>query len=305
MIPPSFFSTLFNTFFNNLLLFILYTVTYTATRLPLNYLRILAKLIGILIYVLSAKHRKTIASNLTQAQLNLSIFSVNQAIVCGAADMLWVWLRCTKTVAKKISISPESNAAVHEALNNRHATILLTPHLGCFEALAKWIAHQTPLTAMYRRPKQKWVAQFIESVRNITNLTMARADTGGVRVALKTLKSNGLLGILPDQVPKQGEGLWLPWFGRDAYTINLPAKLHLATQARMYIIYAIPNVDGWQVHCERIVLPEIAINSLLNEAEAISRHLNSALECVVKRHSLYYAWGYKRYKHVLSTVIPT
>jgi KDO2-lipid IV(A) lauroyltransferase len=173
---------------------------------------------------------------------------------------------------------------------------LLTPHLGCFEALAKWIAHQTPLTAMYRRPKQEWVARFIESVRNIPNLTMARADTGGVRVALKTLKLNGLLGILPDQVPKQGEGLWLPWFGRDAYTINLPAKLHLATQARMYIIYTIPTADGWQVHCERIVLPKTAINPLLNEAEAISLHLNSALENVVKRHSLYYAWGYKRYK---------
>ncbi len=291
---PSF----FNNFFNNLLLFFLRIVTYIVTRLPINYLRAMAKLIGILLYVLSAKHRKTITNNLTQAQLKLSVFAVNQAIIGGAADMLWVWLRCTHTVANKVSISPESTATVNEALNNKQATILLTPHLGCFEALAKWIAHQTPLTAMYRRPKQEWVAQFVESVRIVPNLTMARADIGGVRAALKTLKSNGLLGILPDQVPKQGEGLWLPWFGRDAYTINLPAKLHLTTQARMYIIYAIPTADGWQVHCERIVLPEAEINPLLNKTEVISRHLNSVLESAVKRHYLYYAWGYKRYKKI-------
>jgi Kdo2-lipid IVA lauroyltransferase/acyltransferase len=292
MTPSSF----FNLITNRLLLLTLKTLT----RLPLNVLRLFAKEAALCIHKLSHKSRQTITDNLTQAQLSLPTSTVHQAIACGAIDMLWVWFHPTQTVANKITVLSEYEAIVHEALNGNQATILLTPHLGCFEALAKWIAHQTPLTAMYRRPTKEWVAQIIETARTIPNLTMARANTSGVRTALKTLKSGGLLGILPDQVPKHGEGLWLSWFGRDAYTINLPAKLHLATQARMYIIYAIPTTHGWQIECEKINTLDCP-----KEAEALSRHLNTLLENTVKRHPLYYAWSYKRYKPVQPTVTPT
>jgi hypothetical protein len=31
--------------------------------------------------------------------------------------------------------------------------------------------------------------------------------------------------MLPDQVPGSGEGAWLPFFGRPAYTMTLAARL--------------------------------------------------------------------------------
>jgi Kdo2-lipid IVA lauroyltransferase/acyltransferase len=124
---------------------------------------------------------------------------------------------------------------------------------------------------------------------------MAPADASGVRMALKTLKNKGTLGILPDQVPKKGEGVWLPWFGRDAYTITLPAKLQASTQAAMYIVCALPNATGWDMVCDPVDVPE-GLNT-----EQLTLHLNQALERMVLRAPLDYAWSYKRYKDITGT----
>ncbi len=258
--------------------------------LPLPLLHALARVLGCLVYVGSSHNRSVIASNLAQAAIQQSVFKTTQAITKGAFDMLWVWFHPANAVASKITINPQDAIIVREALNGSQATLLLTPHIGCFEALAKWIAHQTPLTAMYRRPSRAWIANIVESARTMPNLSMAKADASGVRLALKTLKNGGLLGILPDQVPKNGEGLWLPWFGRDAYTVTLPAKLLISTPARTYIVCAIPCDGGWQIQCEPVTLPAS------NDVAVVAAHLNSALEAVVRRNPLHYAWSYARYK---------
>jgi Kdo2-lipid IVA lauroyltransferase/acyltransferase len=282
---------------------LLLSVLRRFATLPVSVLRRIARFFGLVVYLVSANNRDTIDSNLSQAGVKLSVFSVTQAIAKSAVDMLWVWFHSPAQVAAKITVSPSDAAIVATALSGTHATILLTPHLGCFEALAKWIAHQTPLTAMYRRPNRAWVASFIESARTLPNLTMARADASGVRLALKTLKAGGLLGILPDQVPKQGEGIWLPWFGREAYTITLPAKLHLATQARVFIICAIPTKTGWEVLCEPVNMSENMSENVSegSDAASLTGVLNAALERTVLRAPLNYAWSYKRYKTVANT----
>jgi Kdo2-lipid IVA lauroyltransferase/acyltransferase len=258
-------------------------------QLPLSVLRALGSALGWLAYHLSSKTRHTVAQNLAQAQQSISPQTATQNNMRGLFDMLWVWFTPASTVAHRCEVV---DASMHTALNGAQATILLTPHLGCFEALAKWIATQTPLTAMYRRPDKPWLAALVETARNTPNLTMAPADAGGVRLALKTLKAGGTLGILPDQVPRRGEGVWLPWFGREAYTITLPAKLQQAMQARVFIVAALPTAAGWGMVCEPVTIkPDL-------NAEQLSAQLNLALERMVLRAPQDYAWTYKRYTHI-------
>jgi KDO2-lipid IV(A) lauroyltransferase len=243
--------------------------------------------VGFVAFHLSPSTRAEVANNIAQAQLTISPVAAAQATVSGLFEMLWVWFHPARAVAARCTVK---DAAVHKALDGSQATILLTPHLGCFEALAKWISVQTPLTAMYRRPDKAWLASFVETARQTPRLTMAPADASGVRTALKTLKSGGTLGILPDQVPRQGEGVWLPWFGREAYTINLPAKLQQAVHARVFIVAALPTRAGWEIACDPVELPAGL------DAEQLSLHLNQALERMVLRAPQHYAWSYKRYK---------
>jgi KDO2-lipid IV(A) lauroyltransferase len=104
------------------------------------------------------------------------------------------------------------------------------------------------------------------------------------------------LGILPDQVPKHGEGIWLPWFKRPAYTITLPAKLHISTDAKLYIIAAIPTSIGWKIMCHPININNINNNNHSMITTEITDLINQTLETWVKRYPQYYAWSYHRYK---------
>jgi Kdo2-lipid IVA lauroyltransferase/acyltransferase len=257
-------------------------------KLPLSLLRAIASALGTVAYHCSKRLRSTVAENLAQAKLTLDVKTVIQAIARGAADMVWVWFNPQAAVAAKVTVI--DTVPLQKALSGEQACMVITPHIGCFEALAKWYTSIHPMTAMYRRPDKAWVAQIIESARVAPNLSMAPADASGVRMALKTLKNRGTLGILPDQVPKQGEGVWLPWFGRDAYTITLPAKLHASTGAAMYIVCALPSAAGWEMICDPVDVPDNLT------AEQLTLHLNQALERMVLRSPLHYAWSYKRYK---------
>lgn len=256
-------------------------------KLPLHSVRRLGSLLGTLVYCASAPTRAVVCSNLAQAQLAIHPKAVIQANVRGLLEMVWVWFNPASRVAARCTVG---DPALVAALHSGHPTILLTPHLGCFEALAKWVSQQAPLTAMYRRPTKRWLAALLDAARKTPQLTMASADASGVRLALKTLKSGGLLGILPDQVPKQGEGVWLPWFGREAYTITLPAKLQLATQARVFVLAALPTASGWRIESYPVNVPQNL------SAVALTAHLNQALEHMVRRSPQHYAWSYKRYK---------
>jgi Kdo2-lipid IVA lauroyltransferase/acyltransferase len=270
--------------YKRMLLFILKLIA----KIPLPVLRAMATALGTVAYIGSKKMRRTVTENIAQTGLKLNVKTVIQHIACGAADMIWVWFNSQAAVAAKVTVI--DTIALTKALGSERACMIISPHLGCFEALAKWYTSIHPMTAMYRRPDKSWIAHIIEQARVAPQLSMAPADASGVRMALRTLKQQGTLGILPDQVPKQGEGVWLPWFGRDAYTITLPAKLYASTHADLYIVCALPNKNGWDIVCHPVDVP----NDL--NTEQLTLHLNQALERMVLRAPLEYAWSYKRYK---------
>ena len=84
---------------------------------------------------------------------------------------------------------------------------------------------------LYRPPKIKFLRPLVEAGRGRDRVQLAPANLGGVRLLLKALRRGDAVGILPDQVPAEGEGVWVDFFGRPAYTMTLAAKLALATGA--------------------------------------------------------------------------
>jgi KDO2-lipid IV(A) lauroyltransferase len=274
--------------------FFLIRILKLLAKLPLSALRVLGSGIGWVVWLASSKVRRTVAANLAQAGLlgkaGLSVRRVVQANVRGLLEMVWIWFTPVTALHSRCTFEDTTQHVLKPIIDNAQATIFLTPHLGCFEVLAKWFSMQAPMTALYRRPNKPWLAKLIEVARSTPQLHMATADAHGVRLGLRALKSGGIMGILPDQAPRQGEGVWVPWFGRDAYTITLPAKLHISTGAPMVIFAALPITGGWQIVCDSVNAPAGL------SAEPLTLHLNQALERMVLRDPLHYAWSYKRYK---------
>jgi KDO2-lipid IV(A) lauroyltransferase len=60
------------------------------------------------------------------------------------------------------------------------------------------------------------------------------------------------VGLLPDQVPPEGMGVWAPFFGQPAYTMTLAARLVQQTGAAWLLIWGerLPRGAGYVVRVQ-------------------------------------------------------
>ena len=185
------------------------------------------------------------------------------------------------------------------ALASGRGLILAAPHHGNWELLNQWLAARTPLAILYRPPESAIGEALLQRVRadDAGRVTQVRADGSAVRQLLKLLKAGGVVGILPDQQPKAGDGEFAPFFGVPALTMTLLPRLAARTDA--IVLFA------W---CERIGAdpgsgaPLFALRIEPAPAELSApdpvtgvRALNAAVEAIARRDPAQYQWTYKRY----------
>jgi KDO2-lipid IV(A) lauroyltransferase len=121
-----------------------------------------------------------------------------------------------------------------------------------------------------------------------------------VRILAKCLKGGEPIGLLPDQVPQEGEGVWAPFFGRPAYTMTLPAKLAQMGKADIVLVYAerLPKGRGYVV---RFVPFE---GDLSGSPAQQAASINAAMEQLIARCPSQYFWSYNRYKQPQGVAAP-
>jgi KDO2-lipid IV(A) lauroyltransferase len=163
---------------------------------------------------------------------------------------------------------------------------------------AIYAAQHFPITVLYRQPHVKALDRLILSGRGRGREKLAPATLKGVRALIKALKDGEAVGILPDQVPGNGEGVWVDFFGRPAYTMTLIGRLCQITQPAVFVAIArrLPGSAGFEIDVRRIE------GDLSGEAGA--RRINAAIEDAVRRCPEQYLWAYNRYKHPAGAPLP-
>jgi KDO2-lipid IV(A) lauroyltransferase len=132
----------------------------------------------------------------------------------------------------------------------------------------------------------------VAQARTRPGLRTAPTTLAGVKQMLKALKRGQPLGLLPDQVPPLGLGVWAPFFGRDAYTMTLSARL--AQQSGADILLAWGERLAWGRGFKVHVVP--FQGDLPRDALQAATRINQAMESLVRQCPRQYLWGYARYK---------
>jgi KDO2-lipid IV(A) lauroyltransferase len=258
--------------------------------LPLRLLHLLGAALGWLVYLLSPSYRRRLKENITMAgfgsHLHAAVAESGKAIV----ELPFVW--CADPARVAAHATDENWDYVQSVLDSGRGVVFLTPHLGCFEITAQQIAQRTPLTVMYRPPRKAALKPLVEGARARHNLHLAPANLSGVRILAKTLKKGQPIGILPDQVPQEGEGVWANWFGRSAYTMTLPAKLAQMGDAAIIQVYAERREKGKGFIVRFVPFEKTLSGSAAEQAQTI----NDAMQELIARCPAQYFWSYNRYK---------
>lgn len=270
-------------------------------RLPLSVLHRLGTALGWLTYLLSGSYAERLRKNLGHAlefmhdcdgHPEADFRSVLRANVSEAGksvlELPWVWLRPYDEVVASVK-QCHGWEHVEAARARGKGVILLTPHFGCFELISLYVAARLPMTSMYSPPSREFLNTLMLKGRERGQMKLAAADLGGVRQMLKALKRDEVIGILPDQVPGNGEGEWTPFFGRPAYTMTLIGRLIESSDAAVVMCHSLrlPHGEGYALHFTPLSFDASA---------SIPGQINAAMEAVIRSCPEQYLWSYNRYK---------
>ncbi|QNB09323.1 lysophospholipid acyltransferase family protein [Herbaspirillum frisingense] len=258
--------------------------------LPLPVLHAIGVVTGWLVFLLSPSYRRRLQHNIALAGHRASLFKAIGEAGKGMFELPFIWCASPRRVLRTARL--RNWDLVEQALAAKSGVIFLTPHLGCFEISAQVVAHQTSLSVLYRPPRKAALKPLIEGARARANLHLAPANLAGVRILLKALKNGQAIGLLPDQVPQNGEGVWADFFGKPAYTMTLPAKLQQMSGAPLLLAYAerLSWGRGFAVHF-------VPFEGELPETPVLqARAINAAMEKLIAHCPAQYIWSYNRYK---------
>ena len=268
--------------------------------LPLAVLQVIGSGLGLLAYVCSKQFRSLFRPQY-EAVVNSHHLPIKlwQAVIASGmlfSDSLWIWRNPQKALQL---VEVQNWAVVESAINEGHGLVMLTPHLGGFEIIPRVLAQHFPATILYRPSRQEWLNEVVEAGRAYPNMHFVPTNLHGVRQMTRALTRGEAIGILPDQVPSGGEGVWVPFFGRPAYTTPLPARLanRNNTPVVMFTAKRKGIGKGWLMQATRLA-------PLSEDATTAATELNVAIENAVLIAPEQFIWSYNRYKHPTGAELP-
>lgn len=273
-------------------------------RLPLSWYHALGGWLGWVVYWSSQRYASRLRENLRNAGVARDEADYRRILHSAIAEtgrqgmeILPLWFRPQSQVTRLVHkcIGEE---AVMQAYAEGRGVVLLTPHLGCFEISAIYAAERFPITVLYREPRIRWLDTLIVAGRGRGQEKLAPANLKGVRLLFKALRNKEAIGVLPDQVPSAGEGEWVEFFGKPAYTMTLISRLCETLDPAVFVAaaYRLPRGAGYEIE----VSP---VPGGLRGAGGI-RRMNAAIEALVRKHPEQYLWSYNRYKHPAGAPLP-
>ena len=278
---------------------ILYFLLRLTGRLPLRVLHGLGALLGRLLWWSGGKLRHHTEVNLAFVHTQ---YGEKERQRTARRTLLETGKSVTE-IAKIWGAGPENALALvrevdgeelfREALTSQRGLIVAAPHLGCWELLNFWLCSRTDLAIVYRPPRHAALEPLLLKARGALNPEQVRAEGAGVRTLYKRLQAGGVVGILPDQQPKQGEGVFAPFFGVPALTMVLVSRLAQRTGATVLFAFAerLPRGRGFRIRFHAAP-PEIGSNDLDRAVAALNRGVEDCVNLAFEQ----YQWHYKRFQ---------
>lgn len=262
------------------------------SRLPLPLLHVAGGVLGWMVFLVSGTYRQRFLHNTALAGLRTrQVVSAISAAGRQLSELPRLWL------GSPVDWRWQGELHIRDALAKGQGIIFLTPHLGAFEVTAQAYAQTfgsqgAPITVLYRPPRKAWMRDLLQGQRERPGLHTAPTNSAGVKRLLRALRAAQCVGILPDQVPPQGQGVWAPFFGQPAYSMTLVARLAQQSGAPVLLAWGerLAWGRGYVVHVAPPLPP------LPDTPEAAVAQLNQAMEQLILQAPEQYAWGYARYK---------
>jgi len=266
-------------------------------RLPLRFNLWLGRRVGALFWRLGGREKTVALRNLAfcfpdrdanwhRDQARAALASMAEALF----EAPRIWRMSPRELLARLD-NPDALEAILQVYREGRGLVIASPHLGSWEYAGSVIATAARMTNMFRPPKYPAVGRYIRMQRENAGFSLAPTDASGVRILSKALAKGECVGILPDQEPDDGNGIYAPFFGRLAYTMFLLPRLVRKRRTPVLFVFAERLPGGrYRLHQRR------ADNEIYSDDAATAcAAMNAAIETLIRSRIDQYNWNYKRF----------
>ncbi|MGI8740567.1 MAG: lipid A biosynthesis acyltransferase [Gammaproteobacteria bacterium] len=267
--------------------------------LPLRVAHGLGAMVGLYIHTLPTPMRRVTDINLTLSfperttdwrahTARASLIETGKSV----AEAAYLWRASAHRITALVR-SSTGQAVMDAAIAQNRGIILAAPHLGSWELCGLYSATLGTITSLYRPPRLAALETVMRVGREHTGARLVPTEAHGVKALVGALNARQMVGILPDQVPHPGNGVYAPFFGIDSYTMGLVARLARKRRVPVIFMYAerLAKARGFRIHYRRA-------GDDIYDADPVvaAAALNASVEQLVRECPEQYAWSYKRFK---------
>ncbi|NLN78426.1 MAG: lysophospholipid acyltransferase family protein [Armatimonadetes bacterium] len=262
--------------------------------------RVVGNLLGIVFYYASARYRNVALKNLRsvygqemgEVQIRALAKRVFKHFTRGAIEFFFVLSLNSKQINELVDVSGCEH--LDSALSEGNGCIVITAHYGNWELLARKLALFGYKINVIARDSDD---------PGMTGITAQIRESGGYRVfdkdrsligAMRALRRNEVLGILPDQHDSQG--IFVDFFSRPAATATGPATFALKSSAPLVPVFASRTADG---RYNAVVYPRIDFNpsgNIEKDTKELTSLINIAIEQAIRLQPDQWLWFHNRWK---------
>lgn len=271
---------------------------YFFSHTPLRFNQRLGRFLGLLIWRLAKRERCVALKNLElcypdeadewrSQKARESLQSMTVALL----ESPRIWSSTTEELEKYL-INREVLGEILEVYAQGKGLVIATPHLGNWEYVGQLFAQHVAMTTLYRPPRMTGLTNLMIKGRQASGATIVPTCARGVRAVSRALNRGECTGILPDQAPEKGRGIFARFFSRPAYTMLLLPRLVKKKHTPVVFIFAERTRDG------RFILRYQWANEALYDADTARscEMMNFQLEQLIRLCPSQYNWAYKRFK---------
>lgn len=208
---------------------------------------------------------------------------------CCIGETLHLLAHDCEVIRKQVEVEGWEN--VESLREQDRPTIILTGHCGNWEILAAAInCRGLDMAVVARGQQDERLDDFIARFRGrFGTTTIARAQKGAARTLLRQLRKGGALGMLIDQDTRV-DGVWVPFFGQQAFTPVGAANIALRQGAAVVPAFIERRNDG--THLARFQ-PALELSHDATEATA---QMTAKIEEQIRSRPEQWVWMHRRWR---------
>ncbi|MFY8123304.1 MAG: lipid A biosynthesis lauroyl acyltransferase, partial [Silanimonas sp.] len=178
-----------------------------------------------------------------------------------------------------------------EALRQQgRGVLLVSAHFVHLELCARLLCRHVPVAGMYRPHGDAAMEWAVKAGRLRYACAMFARDE--LRPALKHLKGGGILWFAPDQESRRGDSVFVPFFGRPAWSLTSTHQLARLSGAAVCPFFHERLADG----SYRLEVQAPLADFPSKDATADTARVMAALEAMIRRAPSQYLWLHQRFK---------